>query len=161
MSYSSSSSSLNTIQDATSSSTQDSSSMGVTMEYDYLAVFYALLATVAFVQLIRIQQRNSSVWTTQKSFVVLNFLVMSIRAVVFAIRGKLDEIEPNVIASILLDLPGLIFFTTCASFLLFSFGRGTNDFFLFFSLIEKRKRRNKNHHNRTRIKKTLQNKILT
>jgi hypothetical protein len=135
--------------------------MGVTMEYDYLAVFYALLATVAFVQLIRIQQRNSSVWTTQKSFVVLNFLVMSIRAVVFAIRGKLDEIEPNVIASILLDLPGLIFFTTCASFLLFSFGRGTNDFFLFFSLIEKRKRRNKNHHNRTRIKKTLQNKILT
>lgn len=115
--------------------------MGVTMEYDYLAVFYALLATVAFVQLIRIQQRNSSVWTTQKSFVVLNFLVMSIRAVVFAIREKLDEIEPNVIASILLDLPGLIFFTTCASFLLFSFGRGTNDFFLFFSL------------NRTRIKK--------
>ena len=102
------------------------------MEYDYLAILYALLATVAFVQLIRIQQRNSSVWTTQKSFVVLNFLVMSIRAVVFAIREKLDEIEPNVIASILLDLPGLIFFTTCASFLLFSFGRGTISFF--FSL---------------------------
>ena len=132
MSYPSSSS-LNTIQDATSSSTQDSSSMGVTMEYDYLAVFYALLATVAFVQLIRIQQRNSSVWTTQKSFVVLNFLVMSIRAAVFAIREKLDEIEPNVIASILLDLPGLIFFTTCASFLLFSFGRGTISLFFFLS----------------------------
>ena len=61
------------------------------MEYDYLAVFYALLATVAFVQLIRIQQRNSSVWTTQKSFVVLNFLVMSIRAVVFAIANALES----------------------------------------------------------------------
>ena len=32
----------------------------------------------------------------------------------FAIRERLDEIEPRVLASILLDLPGLIFFTTCA-----------------------------------------------
>ncbi len=32
----------------------------------------------------------------------------------FAIRERLDEIEPRVFASILLDLPGLIFFTTCA-----------------------------------------------
>jgi hypothetical protein len=86
----------------------------VTVEYDYLAVLYALLASVAFVQLIRIQKRNSIVWTTQKSFVVLNFFVMSVRAVVFAIRERLDEIEPRVFASILLDLPGLIFFTTCA-----------------------------------------------
>lgn len=130
--------------------------MGVTMEYDYLAVFYALLATVAFVQLIRIQQRNSSVWTTQKSFVVLNFLVMSIRAAVFAIREKLDEIEPNVIASILLDLPGLIFFTTCASFLLFSFGRGTISLFFFFHAKEATKYKPSHTH-----QKTLQNKILT
>jgi len=83
--------------------------------YDYLAVLYAVLAIVAFVQLIRIQSRNPIVWTTQKSFVVLNFFVMSIRATVFGIRGKLDEIEPKVFASVLLDLPGLIFFTTCTS----------------------------------------------
>ena len=68
--------------------------------YDYLAVLYAVLAIVAFVQLIRIQQRNPIVWTTQKSFVVLNFFVMSIRATVFGIRGKLDEIEPKVFASV-------------------------------------------------------------
>jgi hypothetical protein len=106
-------SSLNNTQDATASPSYSNSSM-VTVEYDYLAVLYALLASVAFVQLIRIQKRNSIVWTTQKSFVVLNFFVMSVRAVVFAIRERLDEIEPRVFASILLDLPGLIFFTTCA-----------------------------------------------
>ena len=103
----------NNTQDATASPSYSNSSM-VTVEYDYLAVLYALLASVAFVQLIRIQKRNSIVWTTQKSFVVLNFFVMSVRAVVFAIRERLDEIEPRVFASILLDLPGLIFFTTCA-----------------------------------------------
>ena len=106
-------SSSNNTQDATASPSYSNSSM-VTVEYDYLAVLYALLASVAFVQLIRIQKRNSIVWTTQKSFVVLNFFVMSVRAVVFAIRERLDEIEPRVFASILLDLPGLIFFTTCA-----------------------------------------------
>ena len=106
-------SSNNTQEDATASPSYSNSSM-VTVEYDYLAVLYALLASVAFVQLIRIQKRNSIVWTTQKSFVVLNFFVMSVRAVVFAIRERLDEIEPRVFASILLDLPGLIFFTTCA-----------------------------------------------
>ena len=106
-------SSSNNTQDATASPSYSNSSM-VTVEYDYLAVLYALLASVAFVQLIRIQKRNSIVWTTQKSFVVLNFFVMSVRAVVFAIRERLDEIEPRVFACILLDLPGLIFFTTCA-----------------------------------------------
>ena len=99
------------------SNTQDatSSSPSMLVAYDYLAVLYAVLAIVAFVQLIRIQSRNPIVWTTQKSFVVLNFFVMSIRATVFGIRGKLDEIEPKVFASVLLDLPGLIFFTTCTS----------------------------------------------
>ena len=106
-------SSSNNTQDATASPSYSNSSM-VTVEYDYLAVLYALLASVAFVQLIRIPKRNSIVWTTQKSFVVLNFFVMSVRAVVFAIRERLDEIEPRVFACILLDLPGLIFFTTCA-----------------------------------------------
>ena len=104
-------SSNNTQEDATASPSYSNSSM-VTVEYDYLAVLYALLASVAFVQLIQIK-KDSIVWTTQKSFVVLNFFVMSVRAVVFAIRERLDEIN-RVLASILLDLPGLIFFTTYA-----------------------------------------------
>ena len=118
------------------SNTQDatSSSPSMLVAYDYLAVLYAVLAIVAFVQLIRIQQRNPIVWTTQKSFVVLNFFVMSIRATVFGIRGKLDEIEPKVFASVLLDLPGLIFFTTCTSSSSSSFSNKISPF-LFFSLL--------------------------
>ena len=119
------------------SNTQDatSSSPSMLVAYDYLAVLYAVLAIVAFVQLIRIQQRNPIVWTTQKSFVVLNFFVMSIRATVFGIRGKLDEIEPKVFASVLLDLPGLIFFTTCTSSSSSSSFSNKISPFLFFSLL--------------------------
>lgn len=54
-----------------------------------LAVGYGIVALVALVQLIRIQQRVPEYgWTTQKVFHLLNAFVCILRCVVFALRDK-------------------------------------------------------------------------
>ena len=77
-----------------------------------------LLGVIALVQLLCIHARQKKILTTQKCFVALNFFVMILRGCVFFCRDKLDTLEP-VVASFLLDLPGLIFFTTYSLVILF------------------------------------------
>lgn len=62
-------------------------------EYSFvaLAVAYGLIALVALVQLVRIQQRVPEYgWTTQKVFHLLNAFVCILRCVVFALRRKVS-----------------------------------------------------------------------
>ena len=56
-----------------------------------LSIGYGLVALVALVQLIRIQQRVPEYgWTTQKVFHLLNAFVYILRCVVFALRDKVS-----------------------------------------------------------------------
>lgn len=72
------------------------------------------------VQLGRIQHRVPEYgWTTQKVFHLLNFLCAGLRAAVFACRQEVDALRPAVWRHVLLDLPGLLFFTTYALLVLF------------------------------------------
>lgn len=99
--------------------------------YDVLALVYLSLALIALVQFVRIQRRASQKsglliffvcqtgWTTQKSFVILNFLVMFMRSLVFFLRENVSSIQPLVYQSVLLDFPGLLFFTTYSLLILF------------------------------------------
>lgn len=57
-------------------------------------------------------------WTTQKVFHLLNFLVSGLRALVFAFRAPV-QLLPSLARSILLDLPGLLFFSTYTLLVLF------------------------------------------
>ncbi|KAM7264146.1 hypothetical protein ACFE04_001829 [Oxalis oulophora] len=111
-----------------------------------LCAAYALVASVALIQLIRIELRVPEYgWTTQKVFHLLNFIVMGVRAVVFGFHNEVFLIHPKtergpndvceeaffkcrscfilfinkVILSILLDLPGLLFFSTYTLLVLF------------------------------------------
>ncbi|XP_074573754.1 tobamovirus multiplication protein 3-like [Curcuma longa] len=85
-----------------------------------LAVLYGLVSVVALIQLIRIECRVSEFgWTTQKVFHLLNFLVNGVRSLVFVFRWDVDKIHPEIIQHILLDFPGLVFFTTYALLVLF------------------------------------------
>ncbi|PUZ40354.1 hypothetical protein GQ55_9G416600 [Panicum hallii var. hallii] len=78
-----------------------------------LAVLYDIVSAVALVQLIRIECRVPLYgWTTQKVFHFLNFLVNGVHSVVFVLRC-------NIIQHVLLDMPGLAFFTTYALLVLF------------------------------------------
>ncbi|KAJ7087165.1 hypothetical protein O6H91_Y435300 [Diphasiastrum complanatum] len=87
--------------------------------YYSLAAAYALVAIAALVQLIRIQLRVPEYgWTTQKVFHFLNFLVSGVRAITFLFRHELQSL-PEVFRSILLDLPGILFFSTYALLVLF------------------------------------------
>ena len=79
-----------------------------------------LLRLTHQVQLGRIQHRVPEYgWTTQKVFHLLNFLCAALRAGVFACRQEVDALHPPVWRHILLDLPGLLFFTTYALLVLF------------------------------------------
>ncbi|KAH0941551.1 hypothetical protein HID58_001188, partial [Brassica napus] len=74
---------------------------------------YALVSAFALVQLVRIQMRTREYgWTTQKVFHLLNFVVHGVRAVLFGFHHQ-------VFCWILLDLPGLFFFSACTLLLLF------------------------------------------
>ena len=56
-----------------------------------LAAAYAVLATVALVQLVRISRRCPQYgWTTQKVFHLLNLLVCALRAIVMALHSQLE-----------------------------------------------------------------------
>ncbi|XP_020084957.1 tobamovirus multiplication protein 3-like [Ananas comosus] len=67
--------------------------------FHVLAGFYGFIGDVALIQLVRIERRVPEYeWTTQKVFHLLNFLILQ---------------------HVLLDLPGLAFFTTYALLVLF------------------------------------------
>ncbi|KAG2452596.1 hypothetical protein HYH02_002833 [Chlamydomonas schloesseri] len=81
---------------------------------------YGLIGLVAFVQLLRLQLRVPEYgWTTQKVFHLLNCLVSVLRCSVFFFRPALEGLHPVVTKLMLLDLPGLLFFTTYTLLVLF------------------------------------------
>eukprot|EP00246_Nothoceros_aenigmaticus_P007186 TRINITY_DN20854_c0_g1_i1.p1 TRINITY_DN20854_c0_g1~~TRINITY_DN20854_c0_g1_i1.p1 ORF type:complete len:289 (-),score=32.12 TRINITY_DN20854_c0_g1_i1:619-1485(-) len=85
-----------------------------------LAALYGVIALVALIQLIRIELRVPEYgWTTQKVFHLLNFVVNIVRAVVFTFRRDVQSLDPKILQYILLDLPGLVFFTTYSLLVLF------------------------------------------
>ncbi|RLN17330.1 tobamovirus multiplication protein 3-like [Panicum miliaceum] len=85
-----------------------------------LAVLYGVVAVVALVQLIRIECRVPEFgWTTQKVFHFLNFIVNSVRSTVFVLRRNVQLVHPEIFQHVLIDLPGLAFFTTYALLVLF------------------------------------------
>lgn len=85
-----------------------------------LAAGYGAIALVAALQLVRIQMRVPEYgWTTQKVFHLLNFLVAGLRVVVFTMWAKLSQQGAPVVSAVLLDLPGLMFFSTYTLLVLF------------------------------------------
>ncbi|KAL8229872.1 hypothetical protein R6Q57_014772 [Mikania cordata] len=88
--------------------------------FHVLAGLYGVVAGVALVQLIRIQQRLPEYgWTTQKVFHFLNFLVNGARCLTFVFRRDVEQLTPEIAQHMLLDLPSLVFFTTYALLVLF------------------------------------------
>ncbi|RDY08284.1 Tobamovirus multiplication protein 3, partial [Mucuna pruriens] len=80
-----------------------------------LAVLYGIVATIALVQLVRIQLRVPEYgWTTQKVFHFLNFLVNGVRCFVFIFFRNVQRLKPEIVEHILIDVPSLAFFTTYA-----------------------------------------------
>lgn len=72
------------------------------------------------VQIVRIQLRVPEYgWTTQKVFHLLNFLVCGLRSAVFFFRGQVQRLPLVVVQAGLLDLPGLLFFSTYTLLVLF------------------------------------------
>ncbi|KAJ3680388.1 hypothetical protein LUZ60_016666 [Juncus effusus] len=85
-----------------------------------LSALYGLVGAVALTQLIRIEYRVPEFgWTTQKVFHLLNFLLNAVRSIIFALRRDVQQIKPEVFQHVLLDLPGLAFFTTYVLLVLF------------------------------------------
>ncbi|KAI8465417.1 MAG: DUF1084-domain-containing protein [Monoraphidium minutum] len=85
-----------------------------------LAAAYGSIATIALIQLVRIQLRVPEFgWTTQKVFHLLNALVSSLRCASFLFRPQMDALHPDVLRLVLYDLPGLLFFTTYTLLVLF------------------------------------------
>ncbi|CAF2083127.1 BnaAnng22260D [Brassica napus] len=88
--------------------------------FHILAVLYAVVSVIAVIQLVRIQLRVPEYgWTTQKVFHFLNFLVNGVRALVFVFRRDAQNMQPEILQHILLDIPSLAFFTTYALLVLF------------------------------------------
>ncbi|KAJ3674883.1 hypothetical protein LUZ60_005499 [Juncus effusus] len=86
----------------------------------FLSASYALVAAVALVQLIRIQTRVPEFgWTTQKVFHLMNFIVNAVRAIVFVFHTQIFLFNTKVFTLVLLDLPGLLFFSTYTLLVLF------------------------------------------
>lgn len=85
-----------------------------------LCAAYALVALIALVQLVRIQLRVPEYgWTTQKVFHLMNFVVNGLRAVEFGFYWSVFHYKPKVLDMVLLDLPGLLFFSTYTLLVLF------------------------------------------
>ncbi|TYH23218.1 hypothetical protein ES288_A04G191900v1 [Gossypium darwinii] len=88
--------------------------------FHILTALYGLVAVIALVQLVRIQLRVPEFgWTTQKVFHFLNFLVNGVRGLVFIFRRNVQDLHPEIVRHILLDMPSLVFFTTYALLVLF------------------------------------------
>eukprot|EP00798_Chlamydomonas_sp_ICE-L_P015966 gene15966-22097_t len=85
-----------------------------------LAGAYGLIAVVALAQLSRIQMRVPEYgWTTQKVFHLFNCLVCALRCGIFVFRPQVETLDPPILRMLLLDLPGLLFFTTYTLLVLF------------------------------------------
>lgn len=85
-----------------------------------LCAAYAAVSLVALIQLIRIQLRVPEYgWTTQKVFHLMNFLVNGVRALVFGFHKHVFLFKPKVLTLVLLELPGLLFFSTYTLLVLF------------------------------------------
>ncbi|XP_039004412.1 tobamovirus multiplication protein 1-like isoform X1 [Hibiscus syriacus] len=85
-----------------------------------LCAAYALVSSVALIQLIRIELRVPEYgWTIQKVFHLMNFIVNGVRAIVFGFHKQVFVLHPKVLTLILLDLPGLLFFSTYTLLVLF------------------------------------------
>ncbi|CAK7351099.1 unnamed protein product [Dovyalis caffra] len=81
---------------------------------------YALVSAVALIQLIRIELRVPEYgWTTQKVFHLMNFVVNGVRAIVFGFHKQVFIMHPKALVLLLLDLPGLLFFSTYTLLVLF------------------------------------------
>ncbi|KAG9454083.1 hypothetical protein H6P81_006987 [Aristolochia fimbriata] len=86
----------------------------------FLCAAYALVSSVALIQLIRIELRVPEYgWTTQKVFHLMNFIVNGVRAVVFGFHKQVFFFKPRVFTLVLLDLPGVLFFSTYTLLVLF------------------------------------------
>ncbi|KAH7652786.1 hypothetical protein IHE45_19G039800 [Dioscorea alata] len=86
----------------------------------FLSAAYSLVSLVALVQLIRIQLRVPEYgWTTQKLFHLMNFIVNGLRAILFGVYHSVFLLKPKVLEMALLDLPGLLFFSTYTLLVLF------------------------------------------
>ncbi|KAI3730433.1 hypothetical protein L1987_61603 [Smallanthus sonchifolius] len=85
-----------------------------------LAALYGVVTLVALVQLIRIQLRVPEYgWTTQKLFHFLNVLVNGVRCLIFVFHNDVQQLKPEIVQHVLLDVPSLVFFTTYALLVLF------------------------------------------
>lgn len=85
-----------------------------------LTAAYALVSAVALIQLARIQRRVPEFgWTTQKVFHLMNFVVNGVRAVVFGFHAYVFLLQTKVYKLVLLDLPGLLFFSAYTLLVLF------------------------------------------
>jgi len=85
-----------------------------------LSAAYALVSAVALIQLVRIQRRVPEFgWTTQKVFHLMNFVVNGVRAVVFGFHVWVFLLPTRVYKLVLLDLPGLLFFSAYTLLVLF------------------------------------------
>ncbi|KAK2394126.1 E3 ubiquitin-protein ligase tom1, variant 2 [Trifolium repens] len=85
-----------------------------------LCAAYSLISTIALIQLIRIELRVPEYgWTTQKIFHLFNFIVSGVRALVFGFHAQVFLLHPKVLTLVLLDLPGLVFFSTYTLLVLF------------------------------------------
>ncbi|XP_059301491.1 tobamovirus multiplication protein 1-like [Lycium ferocissimum] len=85
-----------------------------------LCAAFALVSSVALIQLIRIQLRVPEFgWTTQKVFHLMNFVVNGVRAIVFGFHKQVFLFHPRVLTLVLLDLPGILFFSAYTLLVLF------------------------------------------
>ncbi|KAK4284399.1 hypothetical protein QN277_001238 [Acacia crassicarpa] len=98
----------------------NNSSVWQAASYFSLCGCYALISTAALIQLIRIELRVPEYgWTTQKVFHLMNFIVSGVRAVIFGFHHQVFILRPKVSVLVLLDLPGLLFFSTYTLLVLF------------------------------------------
>lgn len=85
-----------------------------------LCASFSLISFIALIQLIRIELRVPEYgWTTQKIFHLFNFIVSGVRALVFGFHAQVFFLHPKVLTLVLLDLPGLVFFSTYTLLVLF------------------------------------------
>ncbi|CAL0331473.1 unnamed protein product [Lupinus luteus] len=98
----------------------DESDQGQRGIYYTLCAAYASVSFVALVQLVRIQRRVPEYgWTTQKVFHLMNFVVNGLRAVLFGLYNSVFTIKPKALEQVLMEVPGLLFFSTYTLLVLF------------------------------------------
>lgn len=85
-----------------------------------LCAAYSLVGVVALIQLVRIEIRVPEYgWTTQKVFHLMNFIVNAARALVFGFYQSVFSFKVKILRVILLEVPGLLFFSTYTLLVLF------------------------------------------